>query len=59
LLARQIALVVVAMIFGGLISGRLVSLAIDRGVAGYGATIRALLVIDAVGFLLALAALAV
>src|SRR5215470_106211 len=46
--ARQSALVVIAVIFGGLIGGRLASLAIDRSVAGYGATIRALLVIDAV-----------
>jgi hypothetical protein len=54
---RQSALLAVAMIFGGLIGGRLASLAIDRSVAGYGATIRALLVIDAVGFALAVAAL--
>jgi hypothetical protein len=59
LLARQSALLVIAVIFGGLIGGRLASLAIDRGVAGYGATIRALLVIDAVGFALAIAALMV
>jgi hypothetical protein len=58
LVARQSALVVTAVIFGGLIGGRLASLAIDRSVAGYGATIRALLVTDAVGFALAVAALA-
>jgi Domain of unknown function (DUF4345) len=55
--ARPSALLAVAMIFGGLIAGRLASLAVDRSVAGYGATIRALLVIDAVGFALAIAAL--
>jgi uncharacterized protein DUF4345 len=57
LVARPSALLAVAMIFGGLIAGRLTSLAVDRSVAGYGATIRALLVIDAVGFALAIAAL--
>ncbi len=57
LLARQSALTAVAMIFGGLIGGRLASLAVDRSVAGYGATIRALLVIDGIGFALAVAAL--
>jgi hypothetical protein len=57
-LPRTAALVVIAVIFGGLIGGRLASLAIDRSVAGYGATIRALFVIDAAGFALALAALA-
>jgi hypothetical protein len=59
LVAQHSALVVIAVIFGGLIGGRLASLAIDRSVAGYGVTIRALLVIDAVGFGLALAALAI
>ena len=57
LVARPSALLAVAMIFGGLIAGRLTSLAVDRSVAGYGATIRVLLVIDAVGFALAIAAL--
>ena len=57
LVARPSALLAVAMIFGGLIGGRLTSLAVDRSVAGYGTTIRALLVIDAVGFALAIAAL--
>ncbi len=57
LIARHSALLVVAVIFGGLIGGRATSLAIDRGVACYSATIRALLVIDAIGFALAITAL--
>lgn len=57
LMPRQAALIVLAVVFGGLIAGRLVSLALNGGVAGYGATIRALYAIDAVGFALALAAL--
>ena len=55
--ARPSALLAVAMIFGGLIGGRLTSLAVDRSIAGYGAAIRALFLIDAVGFVLAVAAL--
>jgi len=58
-LPRQAALVVIIVIFGGLIGGRLVSLAIDGGMAGYGPTIRALYAIDAVGLCLAVAALGV
>jgi len=46
------------VIFGGLIAGRLVSLALDGGIAGYGPTIRALHAIDAIGLALAIAALA-
>ena len=57
-LARLTAFVLLAVVFGGLIAGRLVSLALDRGVAGYGPTIRALYAIDALGFALALAAIA-
>jgi hypothetical protein len=53
---RQSALLMMIVIFGGLIGGRLVSLALDGGIAGYGLTIRALYVIDALGFGLALAA---
>ena len=54
---RQAALLVMIVIFGGLIAGRLASVALDGGIAGYGATIRALYVIDAVGLALAIAAL--
>ena len=57
--SRQAAFVVLAVVFGGLILGRLASLALDGSVAGYGPTIRALYVIDAIGFSLAIAALAV
>lgn len=55
--SRSTALLVAAVIFGGLIGGRLVSLALDGGVAGYGPIIRALYAIDATGFALAVAAL--
>jgi len=57
--SRSTALAVAAVIFGGLIGGRLVSLALDGGMAGYGPTIRALYAIDALGFALATAALLV
>jgi len=56
---RQAALIVLAVVFGGLIAGRLASLALNRGVAGYGPTIRALYAIDCVGFALAVAALVI
>jgi len=48
--SRQAAFSVLAVIFGGLIGGRLVSLGLNGGVAGYGPTILALYAIDAVGF---------
>jgi len=54
---RSGALLVMAVVFGGLIFGRLVSLALDRGFTGYGATIRALFAIDTVGLVAALVAL--
>jgi hypothetical protein len=54
---RQAGFIVLAVVFGGLIAGRLVSLALDRGVAGYGPTILALYAIDSLGFALAVAAL--
>jgi hypothetical protein len=55
---RQAAFVMLVVVFGGLLAGRLVSLAIDGGVTGYGPTIRVLYAIDAVGLCLAIAALA-
>jgi hypothetical protein len=58
-LPRQSAFVVLVVIFGGLIGGRLASLAIDGSLAGYGPTIRALYAIDAVGLCLAIVALVV
>jgi hypothetical protein len=57
-LPRQAGFLVMMVIFGGLIAGRVLSLALDGGMAGYGPTIRALYVIDAVGLGLAIAALA-
>jgi hypothetical protein len=56
LLSRQTSFVVVGAVFGGLFAGRLVSLALDGGVAGYGPTILALYAIDAIGLVLAVAA---
>jgi hypothetical protein len=54
---REISFVVLGTIFGGLIAGRLTSLALNGGVAGYGPTIRALFFIDAIGFALAVTAI--
>ena len=56
--SRQSAYVVLAVAFGGLIAGRLVSLALNGGVAGYSSTILALYAIDAIGFALAITAMA-
>jgi hypothetical protein len=58
LVSKRSALVVLAVLFGGLIGGRVGSLAINRGFAGYTSTILALYVIDAGGLVLALAAIA-
>jgi Domain of unknown function (DUF4345) len=55
-LPRQTSFIVNAAIFGGLIIGRVASLAFDGGINGYGGTIRALFVIDSVGFALMIAA---
>ena len=49
------ALTVLTMIFGGLIAGRLLSLLLNRGLAGFGPAILALYVINGVGFLIAAA----
>lgn len=46
-----------AVTFGGVIAGRLVGLAVDRDISGYGPTVRTLLVVDAAGCALAVAAL--
>ena len=53
------ALVVLTVIFGGLFVGRLFSIIGNGGFSGYGPTIRALCVIDAVGTLLTVGALVV
>jgi hypothetical protein len=55
LLSRQTSFVVMGTVFGGLFAGRLVSLALNGGVAGYGPTILALCAIDAIGLALAIA----
>ncbi|MEI4861571.1 hypothetical protein Q8G41_28695, partial [Klebsiella pneumoniae] len=39
LLARQTSFVIMAAVYGGLLAGRLVSLVINAGVAGFGPTI--------------------
>jgi hypothetical protein len=57
LLSRQASFVVMGAVFGGLFAGRLVSLALNGGVADYGPTILALYAIDAIGLALAIAAL--
>jgi hypothetical protein len=46
-----------ALTFGGVIAGRLLGLVFDRGMAGYGPTIRRLFLIDAAGCVLAVTAL--
>ena len=53
LLSRQTAFVVMTAVYGGLLAGRLVSLALNAGVGGYGPIILALYAIDALGLLLA------
>ena len=53
---RSTAFVVNATIFGGLVAGRLVSLFLDGGIRKYGPLIRALFVIDALGFALSVVA---
>ena len=57
LLSRQTSFVILGAVYGGLLAGRLVSLAPNGGIAGYGPTILALYVIDAAGLGLALASL--
>jgi hypothetical protein len=54
---RSAALLVNVILFGGLIGGRLISLAVDGRMDGYSAIIRALFFIDSTGFLLSIAAL--
>lgn len=54
---RRFGLGIAAITFGGVIAGRLSGLVIDRGVAGYGPTVRSLFLVDAMGCALAVAAL--
>jgi hypothetical protein len=51
--ARSTALIMSIAVFGGLLAGRLVSLGLNGGIAGYGPTILALYMIDAAGLALA------
>jgi hypothetical protein len=55
LLSRQTSFIILGLVFGGLFVGRLVSLALNGGVVGYGPTIVALCAIDAIGLALAIA----
>jgi hypothetical protein len=48
--SRQTSFVVNAVVFGGLITGRVASLVIDGGLNGYGGVIRGLFFIDTIGF---------
>lgn len=57
-ISRRSAFVVATVIFGGLFTGRLVSLWADGGFSGYGGLIRALYVIDALGLILTVTAMA-
>lgn len=54
---RPTAFIVLVVVFAGLISGRLVSLALNHGTSGYPPTIVALYAIDSLGLLLSLFAL--
>lgn len=56
---RGAAYFVLAVVFGGLLLGRVVSLGLDRGTAGYTQTVLALCAIDALGCALAITALVV
>src|SRR5258706_8657745 len=55
-LSRQAAFVVLSTVFGGLIVGRVFSLVVNGGTAGYGPTIIALYFIDATGLAVSVAA---
>ena len=56
LIPRTTAYIVNGTVFGGLITGRLVSLFLDGGIKKYGPLIKMLFVIDALGFILAMTA---
>ena len=56
--SRPTALIALIVVFGGLFAGRMVSLALNRGVIGFSPTIIALYFIDAMGLSLSFAALA-
>ena len=54
---RQAAFIVLVAVFGGLFAGRVVSLVLDGGIAGYGGTVVGLHAIDAIGLALGISAL--
>lgn len=56
---RQSVFILLSVTFGGLIAGRLTSLVLNRGLTGYGPTILALHIIDAIGFALTITAIMV
>lgn len=58
ILSRQVALIVLALTFGGILFGRAISLLFDGEFSSFSPTIRALYVVDALGFGAALLALA-
>jgi hypothetical protein len=53
------ALLLLAVTFGGILLGRIISAILDGGIGGYGPTIRALYIVDLVGFVAAVLALRV
>jgi hypothetical protein len=57
--SRQSVLLLLCVTFGGLLAGRLASLVLNRGLTGYGPTIRVLYLIDAIGFALSITAISV
>jgi hypothetical protein len=57
LIPRQSSFLVLVLVFGGLLAGRLVSLALNGGTAGYSPSILALYAIDFVGLALCLSAM--
>jgi hypothetical protein len=56
---RPSVFVLLSVTFGGLLAGRLASLVINGGLTGFGPTIRALYIIDAIGFALSIIAIRV
>lgn len=56
---REPALVVLVVTFGGILLGRIASVAIDGGFGSYGSVIKSLFVVDLVGLLAAASALVV
>lgn len=55
---RPSAFIVLIVVFAGLVSGRLVSVALNHGTSGYPPAILALIAFDSFGLLLSLSALA-